>query len=599
MKRFLILLLAVLLLAGCKKQPPVTTEPTEPVEETKDLYVPDSPVEQGTDGAVRMYNLPEDAYFDITGVGTNVLAVGQKGLTLLTGEKVEIVATLETADITSVSVLDTHATGIAYYNPNTRQVHVLNPRLQPVTQLTLPETVVGRPVISLAKYEVYYSTGTEIRALNMNTGISRLLRQQMVANQSLLGAHFNGDVLLCQLASEPGAAELTYISTQTGQTLNGGYGISNLQTSGADYAAYWLDGTVRQMVFGVRGGASQSFLAPAIPEDRIGGRVSLLAMRGIVDYIETDNGLELTYYDLGTGKRTAQVTIANMKSPAKIHSDGTHIWLLAAGQENTLYRWEISKSPLQDETVYTGVLYTPESPDIQGLTQSQELADSYEKQYGVKLLLWQDAVVRTGGHTLVAEYKPQVINKFLEEIQPVLAHFPAKFLLKTVEKGWLQIAFVQSIDGDKDWVQFWEEGDCWILLSSKCDAAKCLIQGMAYGIDSHVLGNSRKYDTWNKMNPEGFAYSYSNVVEENREYLSGANQAFTDAIAMTYPHEDRCRVFYNAMLPENAEMFTSPIMKEKLLRVCAGIREAYGLEKSTDTYIWERYLETSLAYVKK
>lgn len=599
MKRFLILLLAVFLLAGCKKQPPVNTEPTTPVEETKGLYVPDSAVEQGTDGAVRMYSLPEDTYFDITGMGTNVLAAGQKGLTLLAGEKAEIVATLETADITPVSALDTHATGIAYYVPNTRQVYVLNPQLQPVTQLTLPENVVGRPVICLARYEVYYSNGTEIRALNMNTGISRLLRRQTAATQSLVGVYFNGEVLLGQFANETGVAQLTYISTQTGQTLEGGQGISNLQTSGSDYFAYWLDGNIRQMVFGVRGGVSQRFLAPTIPEDKVGGRVPLPTMHGVVDYIETDDGLELTYYDLRTGKKASQVVIPGMKAPAKIHSDGTHIWLLTAGQENTLYRWEVSKSLVQDEAVYTGVLHTPDNPDTEGLAQSRKKADEYQKQYGVKILLWQDAVVHTGGHTLVAEYKPQAIDAFLEEIQPVLAYFPEKFLQKTVEKGWLQIAFVQSIDGDKDWVQFWEEGDCWILLSVKCDAAKSLIQGIAYGIDSHVLGNSRKYDTWNQINPNGFAYSYSDKAEEKAAYLSGTTRAFTDTMAMTYPHEDRCRVFYNAMLLDNAEMFASPIMKEKLLRVCTGIREAYGLEKKTDTYIWEQYLDTSLAYVKE
>ena len=302
---------------------------------------------------------------------------------------------------------------------------------------------------------------------------------------------------------------------------------------------------------------------------------------------------------MDTGKKTAQVVIPDMKAPAKLHSDGANIWILTADMENVLYRWELSKSPLQDETVYTDVLYTVENPDVQGLNESRKTADTYQNMYGVKLLLWQDAVAHTDGHTLVAEYKTSVIDKFLEEVHPVLAHFPSRFLLKTVEKGWLQIAFVQSIDGDKDWVQFWEEGDCWIILSAKCNVAEALIQGLAYGIDSHVLGNSRKYDTWNQLNPAGFTYSYSEEAEENAKYLEGAERAFTDVTAMTYPHADRCRIFYNAMLPDNAEMFASPIMQEKLLRICGGIREAYGLETKTETYIWEQYLETSLAYVKK
>ena len=596
MKRLWIFLLAVLLFAGCKKQPPApaTTEPSDPVEENRGQYVPDSDIEKGTDGAVRMYSLPEDTYFDLTGIGTNVLAMGQKGLTVLSGEHAEITATLETADITSVTVVDAHATGIAYYTPNNRQVNVLNPQLQVVTQLSLPESVLGKPIISLAKYEVYYSTGSEIRALNMNTGISRLLRQHTVANLSLIGAYFGGDVLLCQFANENGPPQLVYVSTETGQTLDGGQGISHMQTNGQDYFAYWLDGTVRQNVYGTRGGEARRFLAPAIPEDKVGSRVALLAMRGVLDYVETDSGLELSYYNLNTGKRSAQVVIPGMKSPGKIHTDGTYIWILTADQTPALYRWDISKSPTTEDTIYTDILYTAQNPDTQGLTQSRAVADEYQKQYGVKLLFWQDAVAHTDGHTLVAEHKPQVINQMLADVKSVLTHFPDKFLLKTVEKGWLQIALVQSIDGDKDWVQFWEDGDCWILISTKADVGNALIQGIAYGIDSHVIGNSRKYDTWNQLNPKGFAYSADNQAENVKNYLEPATRAFTDLLATTYPHEDRCRIFYNAMLPGNAEMFTSPVMQEKLVRVCTGIREAYDLEKNTETYLWEQYLKRSL-----
>lgn len=600
MKRLLVILMVVLLLVGCgKKTPPAVTEPTNSEEQDYGLYEPGSSVEQGTEGAVRQYKLPEDTYFGLTGIGGNVLAMGQKGMTMLTGDLAQGVTSLETTELFAASVIDTHATGLAYYLPGTRQVKMLNPQLQVTLDLTLPEAALGKPVISLAKYEVYYSTGSEIRALNINTGISRLLRQQTVANLTLVDAYFGGEVLLCQLADENGSPQLAYVSTETGQTLNGGLDISNLQTNGAEFFADWQDGTLLQSVYGIRGAESKRFSAPGIPEGKTGGRAVLLAMRGVVYYTETDSGLELSYYNLSTGKHTAQVVIPGLKTPAKLCSDGTHIWLMVTEGEPMLYRWDISKSAITDEAVYTSTLYTAEKPDTQGLTQCRTLADDYQKKYGVKLLLWQDAVAHADGHTLVAEHKPQVLEKMLKAAEPVLTHFPEKFLLKTVEKGWLQIAFVQSIDGDKDWVQFWEEGDCWILISAKADTAKALIQGIAYGIDSHVIGNSRKYDTWNQLNPKGFSYSAANKPEDMQKYLEPATRAFADALATTYPHEDRCRIFYNAMLPDNADMFVSAIMQEKLLRVCTGIREAYNLEKKTDTYIWEQYLKTSLAYTEQ
>lgn len=527
------------------------------------------------------------------------MAMGQKGLTVLAGELGEVVAKLETGEVTSVSVMDTAATGIAYYLPTNRQVIVLNPQLNKVTQLTLPEVIVGKPVISLMKNEVYYSTGGEIRALNMSTGISRLLRQQALTKQTLLGGYFEGTVLLCQLTDEAGIANMEYISSETGQTLRGSQGISNLQTDGAEFFTYWQDGTLHQTVFGTRGGEAQRFLAPTLPEDKIGGRVAFPAAKGVVDYVETENGLELCYYDLRSGKHTAQVIIPGMKAPTKLYCDGTYIWILTADKNNALYRWDLGKSTVTDENTYVTALYTSQNPDVQGLDQIRVKANEYQNQYGVKLHFWQDGVAHTGGHTLVAEHHTQVIEDALEKLITVLSQFPDRFLLKTVEKGWIRIALVQSIDGDKDWVQFWEEGDCWIVISSKADVVQAALQGIAYGVDSHVLGNSREFDDWAKVNPEGVTYAYNGVPEEKPELLEGDGRVFADMLSMTYPHEDRCRIFYNAMLPDNAAMFTSPVMKEKLLRVCMGIREGYNLQKRTETFAWEQYLETSLAYVEK
>ena len=168
-----------------------------------------------------------------------------------------------------------------------------------------------------------------------------------------------------------------------------------------------------------------------------------------------------------------------------------------------------------------------------------------------------------------------------------------------MEAGWIRIALVRDIAGGADWAQFWEGKDCWVILSAETDVASCLVQGIAYGVDAHVLGNSREFDTWAEMNPRGFDYTYSAHVTGNTNYLTETNRAFVDLQSMTYPHEDRCRVFYNAMLPENSDMFRSPVMQAKLLQLCRGIREGYNLEKSPDTYLWEQYLQVSLAYEKK
>ena len=75
MKRFLWILLAIVLLAGCSKKQPsteqtdatlATAEPTEP-----GLYVPGSEIEKGTAGAVRSYSLKEGEWFGSYSTGNN------------------------------------------------------------------------------------------------------------------------------------------------------------------------------------------------------------------------------------------------------------------------------------------------------------------------------------------------------------------------------------------------------------------------------------------------------------------------------------------------------------------------------------------------
>lgn len=601
MKRILLLLLAVLMLAGCaKKAPPEPTTPPSPTENTNDIYVPDSVVEQQTEGAVTNYALPTGTWFGISEIGNNLLLTGEGNLLVLSGEKGEAVATQENEDITATTVMDTATTGMAYYQANNRRVIILNPQLHNVTKVNLPKTIVGMPVISLGRNEVYYSTGNEIRALNITTNISRLIRQQTETTQTLLGACFDQSALLIQFADAEENTVTEYISAETGQTLGSGEGVFQMLTYEDTYISQWQNSSIEEWVYGIKGSEPTRITVPQ-PTGENSGRAAVPKAGGVVDYVETEGGLELSFYDLKAGKRAAKVTLPDAQAPVIAYGDGTYIWILAVDAKNTaqtLYRWDIRKTPVEEEETCLGKLYTPQNPDTEGLALSRKQADAYEKQYGVKILLWEDAVKHNGGYQVTPEHHPDVINATMEKLIPVLEQYPQRFLQKTVEAGWIRIALVADVQG-QEWTSFWEDGDYWILLPVESDVKDFLLRGIAYAIDSHILGNSRDYDTWNEMNPEGYVYSYSDTVEESPLCQPGEEQAFTDAVAMAYPHEDRCRIFYHAMQPENGEMFTAPVMQEKLLRVCTGIREAYDLEKKTDTYPWEQYLQTPIAYAPK
>ena len=72
--------------------------------------------------------------------------------------------------------------------------------------------------------------------------------------------------------------------------------------------------------------------------------------------------------------------------------------------------------------------------------------------------------------------------------------------------------------------------------------------------------------------------------------LTGPDRVFIDNYAMTFPAEDRARIFECACTPGNEEDFASPILQAKLQRICTGIRQAFDLEDVPERFLWEQYL---------
>ena len=604
MKRFLWILLAIVLLAGCAKDQP-STAPTEPTTVTiqptePGLYVPGSDMEKQTAGAVRSYSLEEGEWFGLSSVGTDVLVTGKNAMLLLSGEQ----GWATKADVTALSAdteMDTHTTGVGFYDPESRTVTVLDAKLQQVTQKVLPEEIVGAPVISMIRNEAYYFNGTEIRAMELTAGASRsrLLRQQKAMEALLPDDYFDGNVLSCQVKDAAGEIRTEYFSSETGQTYSQDQGIDKMQTYKDQYFIDRLDIHAQQMIFGARNGEKQSFLLQP-PENTL--LVPVLEMNGVVSSQTTENGLDLSFYDLKTGKRTAQVVLSAFKDVKAIHCNGAYIWILVqTGEKQTLLRWDVTKSAIADETVYIGPFYTPENPDENGLKECVKLANTYESTYRVRLHIGTNAVKATGDYKVVAEHQPQNIRAALESAKSILEKLRPIFASYAGKGKAINLCFVRSIESGEEWVRFQHNRTWWFLISAKADLTDVLISGMALPIESHVIGNSRDYefDRWNPLNPAEFVYANVADVEPNPKYLQGDTRAFTDAEAMSSISEDRRRIIYNAMLADNAGMFQSDTMQAKLNRICLGIREACDLQKSEKTYLWEQYLKNSLAYVKK
>ena len=192
-------------------------------------------------------------------------------------------------------------------------------------------------------------------------------------------------------------------------------------------------------------------------------------------------------------------------------------------------------------------------------------------------------------------------ESLLDQLEPVLARFPSGFMRKTVRTGYVRICLVRSIESGEDCVRYWYNGDFCILISTNADPDTAFLQAVCYGIDTHVLGNSRDLDTWDQLNPEGFQYISDKAENEQRpnaqSYLTGDTRAFIDMQSMRSPSEDRSRMLKCAIDEGNQAIFQSDYMQAKLRRLCEGIREAYDLEKKKEVYLWEQYLKEPMVQV--
>lgn len=606
MKRLLSLLLAMLMLAGCASKPPVEEqEPPKPQETPtqQGFYEKDSQIESDTQGAVRLYTLGENECKRLFSMDDKLLLLSYdeiSKLTALAGEYCEISATAEIGvSLANPQSCRAVKNGFVYYDSGEKRIVYLDEQLQMTQRIQLPEDMIGTPVIDSFTGCVYYCVANEVRGIAPDTGIPRLIKTHTYEKLSLLDCYFEGTVLACRPKDGQGNTETLYISTRNGETLATDDGIDYLQTDGKHYFALRNDSVILQQIWG--NAEEETFVSLNADGTVIGA----LDMGGVVSWQRTETGLLLSYYDMASGKKTSQVELGGLKAPDQIITHKDDLWILSRltdREEQVLCRWDVSATPIEDETIYTGTLFTADAPDEEGLNQCQIRASELSKQYGADLRIWNHAVSKTGDYSMTAEHQVPVTQNFLDALETVFAQLPENFLKKSANgtySGKLHICLVREIAGGLQSVQYWQDADPYIVIAADADVALEFWKMLGYVVDSRVLGNSLALDDWDDLNPEGFAYSYDYAIDsvgEDRKYLEGEERAFIDEIAMCFPTEDRARIFAWAVSADGQACFASEPMQNKLHQLCVAIRDAYGLAKSEETFLWEQYLNESLAY---
>jgi hypothetical protein len=622
MKKILLALLCCLLLLGCAPEtaepetvPSTTAAVTEPAP--TGFYDPNSPLEAATNGAVQCYPLKGMAFSDMLALGDNILLIsaGENAaeLMLLSGEDLYPTAQLHISGWLSSDSHSLHPweNGISFYEEGTNQTVVLDNNLRVVSFIDAPEGLIGEPILSSDRSTLYYCTADSLRALELDTGISRCLKEMDYPYQVLTGLHVNDTVLECVYRDGTLDSRTMFLSTETGAILNTLYSEPSFYSHGNRYYANIAESSVFSRVFGTAEGQAMSLNLPEdvmcyfLPEDN--AAVTVTSWDG--------TQLLLNYYDLDSGYRTAALNLTSDTYPWAFSSSGDgKLCFLQYDQTyeaQVLCRWDTTQSPVMDDHCYTSIHYTREDPDEEGLAACKAYAEEISSRYGIEVLIHKEAAaVEPFDYDLEYEHLVGVLKRELELLDRNLSRYPEGFLPTLASRfDGISICIVRSLTGSAeagsldsaDGIQFLSGYRAYIALAAPTNTEYALYHELCHLIDTVVISESGAYDRWDELNPQGFTYDYDYIANQNRDssaYLQDSSRYFIDTYSMSFPKEDRARIMEYAMTGGNESYFQSPTMQAKLKLLCEGIREAFGLRKSPETFLWEQYLNTSLAYTE-
>ena len=622
MKHILPVLLLLCLLCGCGREAPVR-EPAAlpettsvPAEASRGLYDAGSVLEAKYGGALRAY--PLRGFSEVTGfraMGEDLLVFSGDQVTnlvLLTGEDLHAAAsvTLDCFLSPRDPSLQTGDGELSFFDPVTRETLVLDKGLKQVSHISAPQDLVGTPILSSDRNTLYYCSASAVRAWDLESVIRRTLKEMACPELTALRLHAGDSVLQCTLTEGETERHL-FLSAETGRLLYERKGEMTLSTFDGRYYAAFPTGMTQALLFGE---GEQPPLA-LTPGEITADCVFLPRRNGAVSvFAAGSRELRLDYYDLDSGVRRAALTLETDSRPLALEGTSGGVYILIYSGDygcDAIYRWDFGGTDVEDPAVCTGPYYTAQSPDLEGLARCQAYAAELSQRFGVEILVWKDAVAeQPWDYDLEPEYLVSVIQRELKLLEQRLSYYPGNILPDTASHfTGLRICLVRAITGTAEsgsldsatGLQFLIGTDAYVALAAGEYSDRALYHELFHVMETHILNESIAFDQWDALNPAGFSYDYDYRANAQRDagvYLEGENRAFVDTYSMSFPKEDRARIMEYAMLSGNQELFRGQIMQEKLKTLCQGIREAYGLKKSSETFLWEQYLRKPLAYQK-
>ena len=597
MKKWLFLLLVLpLVLAGCSEKTPQTEETTVP-QETTGVYVPEHPLTESTDGAVETFVPEGNGFYTAIPIGENLLMIREWELVLLEGpEQIPVMTRPQKYD-----KLFALPESVAVWMKEEGHILFLNDRLVEVSRLQLPEDFTGEPLMTADGKLLYYSNGSQIQALELETGISRPVYRSPEKQVVLMDLLWDDGVLRCR--ERAGAeSQIRILDAQTGEILASGKDYASLVAEDGGFYVELTETRVPQVLFGT--GDGKVVTIQNIEPDGLWHPVPEQDMLLVTH--EREGKLQLDRYDLVSGKRTASVVLPDVSKLWDIRvEEGGKVWFFCDAKDDPLCCWDPESSLLEEETVYTAPYYTAENPDVEGLAEMAAKAKELADRFGIEILIGENRpVALPEDYIFVSEYLVPIYETYLPVVERVLSRFPEGFFIKAMEArgGVLRLYLVRQVQGIPEkgtqyrdqGVQLWAEKDSLIVAPLTEDLERDLYHMLMHVVESRIFAKSSAFDRWNTLNPKDFAYDNDYTLNLNRDdgqYLEGENRYFIDTFSMSFAKEDRARIFEYACMPGSGAFFQTNAMQTKLKRICEGIRTAFGLKNYQGELVWEQYLQ--------
>lgn len=609
MKKWVIVLLAALLLTGCTAQTE-QTEPTEttlettiPAEPLPSCYVENSPMERSTGGAVKLYQLEES----VTGLGMlgdNLLICADGlGLQLYSGETMELLRTreLESGLDWDASSLVLGENGMAYYDEAGKVYVTLDTNLITASTYVIGEEMVSQPVISEDFSEIYFATAEGIRVMHLSGGTSRLIREEHNQVLSVDGLLFDGETLCYTRQTESGEIETCFVNSSNGSIQHTAGFRGEIRSWGQNYISVMvLPHSMGQTTWLVSGDLSGNLQRLDSAYDWEG---ALLLENGWAVLQESSQvGVSLYCYDLSDGSLVSQTIMPQQYALfACACADGEKIWL-CDGEASRFYCWDTAVSGRGNASSALVPYTSLAEPDESGMTEAKQLAQVIGERYGVNITFTEENN-RTSGldYSGYPDYRPDLYTQALRELERVLQEMPGDFLRrvgKLTDSGKLEICLVDDYDPGTGVSQATgsidvANGKTAVRVSMCTDLREIFHHELFHVLEVQIMNISDGFKWWEYINPDGFAYvnSYALYYEgtlKNSAYLKAGENYFADDYGMISEREDRAQVFVYACMDGQAELFDSWAMQKKLGQVCDMLRECFDIPED-ETPVWEQY----------